>query len=63
MHPLPFAARTDDTGVAEIGEVAGYFGLALLEHFDEVADTDLAAVHKVEKAKARAVGESGEEAG
>jgi hypothetical protein len=62
VHPLAFAACVDDAGVAEVGEVPGYLGLALLEDFDEVADADFAAVHEIEQAEAGWVGESGEEA-
>jgi hypothetical protein len=42
--------------------VSRYFGLALLQNFDEVADADFAAVHEIEQTKAGRVGEGGEEA-
>jgi len=61
VHPLPFAAGGDDAGVAEVGEVAGDFGLALLEDFDEVADADFPACHEVEETQAGGVGEGCEE--
>jgi len=48
VHPLPFPPSADDSGVAEIGEMAGYLRLALIQNLDEVADADLAAVHQVE---------------
>ena len=43
VHPLPFPAGGDDAGFTQIGQVAGDFGLALAEGFDEVADAELAA--------------------
>jgi hypothetical protein len=43
VHPLPFPAGGDDTGFAEVGEMAGDFRLALAEDFDEVANAELAA--------------------
>jgi hypothetical protein len=61
VHPLPFAPDGDYAGPSEVGEVAGDFGLTLAEHFDEVADADLAAVHEVEESEAGAVGEGGKE--
>ena len=63
MHPLPFPACGDDPSTAEVGEVPGNLRLALAENLDEVADADLAAVHQVEEAQARAVGQRGEERG
>jgi len=56
VHPLALAAWGDDTGVAEVGEVSGYLGLALPEDFDKVADAHLAAIHEIEEAKAGGVG-------
>ena len=63
VHPLPFPPRGDDSGSAEIGEVARDFRLALAEDFDEIADADFPAVHEVEEAEAGAVGQGGEEQG
>lgn len=62
MHPLSFAARSDDAGPAEVGQVAGDLGLALLEDFDEIANADLSAMHQVEQAKPGGVGQRGEKA-
>lgn len=61
MHPLPFSARGDDSGPAQVGEVPRDLGLALTEDLDEVADADFAAIHEVEQAQTRAIGEGGEE--
>jgi hypothetical protein len=62
VHPFAFSACVDDAGVAKIGEVSRYFGLALFENFYEVADAHFAAIHQIEQTKAGRVGEGGEEA-
>ena len=61
MYPLPFPAGGDDTGLAEVGEVTGDFGLPLLQDFDEVADADLSTFHQVEQTEAGRVGECSED--
>ena len=63
MHPLTLAARGDDTGVAQVGEMARDFGLALAEYLDKMADTDLATGHQVQEAQAGGVGQRSEETG
>ena len=63
VDPLAFAAGGDDAGAAEVSEVAGDFGLALAEDFDEVTDADFAAGDEVEEAEACGVSECGEEGG
>jgi arsenite methyltransferase len=63
VHPPPFPARIDDAGLAEVREVAGDLGLALLEDFNEIADADLAPIHEVEQAQAGRVSQCGEELG
>jgi hypothetical protein len=42
MHPLSLATRGDNSRAAEIGKMPGNFGLADVQNFDEVANTDLA---------------------
>jgi len=63
VHPLPFPAGVDDAGAAEIGEVAGDFGLALAENFDKETDANLASVHEIEETEAGAIGKGREEEG
>ena len=63
MHPLALAASSDDTGAAQISEMAGDLGLALAEDFDKVADADLALVHQVQQSQTSGIRESGEELG
>ena len=55
VHPFAFAARGDDTGLAQVGEMAGDFWLALSQDLDKVADADLAARHEIEQAQAGGV--------
>ena len=61
MHPLAFTAGSNDAGLAQRSEVALYFGLALAENLDQIADADLAAYHQVEQAQASEVGQRREE--
>jgi hypothetical protein len=62
VHPFSFAARAHNAGVAQIGEMPGDLGLALLENFNEITDADFAAIHEIEEAQARGFRERGEEA-
>ena len=62
MHPLALAARLDDPCAAQVGQVAGDFGLWLIEYFDEVADAKLPVAHQVEQAQAGGVFQGLEEA-
>ena len=63
VHPLPFATRRDDTGTAQVGQVARDLRLALTQNLDEIADAHFPAVHKVEQAQSGAVCQCGEERG
>lgn len=62
VHPLALAAGVDEAGGAEVGEVAGDFGLRLAEDLDEVADAELLVAQEVEEAEAGGVAEGLEEA-
>lgn len=62
VHPLAFAACADDAGAAQVGEVAGNLGLALVENLNEVTDADFAVAHEIKQAQAGAVAERGEHA-
>jgi len=42
MHPFSLATRGDNSRAAQIGKMPGNFGLADVQNFDEVANTDLA---------------------
>jgi len=57
VHPRALAAGGDDAGAAEVGEVAGDFGLVLIEDVDEVADADFLIADEVEEAEAGGVAE------
>jgi arsenite methyltransferase len=63
VHPLAFAARGDNAGFAQVGEMARDFRLALAQDLDKVADADFAAGHEVEQAKAGGVCQGGKKAG
>lgn len=63
VHPFALAAGGDDAGAAEVGQMAGDFGLALAEDRDEIADADFPAVDEVQEAEAGAIGERGKEPG
>lgn len=63
MHPFALAAGFDEAGAAEVGEVAGNFGLVGLQGALEEADADFAVAHEVEEAQSVFVGEGGEELG
>ena len=60
VHPLAFAARGNDAGLAQVGQVARDLGLALAENLDKMADADLAAGHQVQQAQAGGVGQGRE---
>jgi len=49
VHPLAFAARGNDSGPAQIGQMARDLGLPLAQYFNEVADTNFASGHQVEQ--------------
>lgn len=61
VHPFSFAAGGDYSSFTQVGEVAGDLGLAFVQDLDEIADADLAAIHKVEQSQAGGVGEGGED--
>lgn len=63
VHPLSLTASTDNSSSAEVGKVAGDFGLALAQDLDKVADTDLASGQQVEKAQACGICQGREELG
>jgi len=62
VHPFPFATCGYDTGASQIGEMSRYLRLALLQDFDKITDTDLAAVHEIEQPEPRGIGQSGKHA-
>ncbi len=49
MHPLALASRLYYPCTAKVGEVPRYLRLPLLQYFDEVTDTDFAAVHEIQQ--------------
>ena len=61
MHPCSIAARADDAGPAQIGQVPGDLGLALPENPDKITDAYLAVVHEIDQAEASTVGQGGKE--
>jgi hypothetical protein len=61
VHPLPFPARGDDSGAAQVGEMARDLWLALAQNLDEIADADFATIHEIEQAQTSAIGQRGEE--
>jgi hypothetical protein len=60
VHPLPFPARRNDSGTAEVGKMARDLGLALAQDLNKVTNADFAAVHQVEQAQAGAISQRGE---
>jgi hypothetical protein len=62
VHPLPFSASTDNSGVTEIGQMPGYFWLTLLQNLHEVADAHLSTAHEIEQPEAGPVSQSGKQA-
>jgi hypothetical protein len=63
VHPLAFAPGCDNAGAAQIRQVPRDLWLALAENLDEVADTNLSAIHEVQEPQARGVGQGREEEG
>lgn len=61
VHPFPLAARGDDSGAAQVSQVARNFRLAQAQNFDEIANADFAIRHEIEQAEARGVGERAKE--
>ena len=61
VHPLAFPARTDNSCVSQIREVPGDLRLPLLQNLDEIADTDLLAIHEIKQPETGWVGQGGEE--
>ena len=57
VHPLAFAACGNDAGLAQIGEMAGDFGLRAFQDVDQVADADFPVADEVENAQASDIGE------
>jgi len=55
VHPLAVAARLNHSGTAQIGQMPGDFGLALLQNLNKIADADLPVSHQVEQAEPRIV--------
>jgi hypothetical protein len=49
VHPAPLAARRDDAGAPQIGEVARDFRLADPQDFDEIADANFSVGNEVQK--------------
>lgn len=63
MHPSAFAAGSDESGGAEVGEMARDLGLLLGEHIDKIADADFIVAHEIEQTQTGWIGERLEEAG
>src|ERR1051326_6022424 len=61
VHPLAFTSRRDDPGASQVREVSRNLRLVHPQHFDEVADADLAPAHQVQQAQTSPVGQSLEE--
>jgi catechol 2,3-dioxygenase-like lactoylglutathione lyase family enzyme len=61
MHPLPVTSRLNNSGSAEVGQVSRDFGLRRLQHFNEVAHTDLIVAHEVQEPQPRPVSERSEQ--
>jgi hypothetical protein len=62
VHPLSLAPRRNNAHVSQVSQMAGYFGLALAQDFDKVADADLMADHQVQKAQTGCIGQRRAEA-
>ncbi len=63
VHPLAFAPRGNNAGIAQVCEVARNFGLRRVENLYKVADADFAISHQVKQAEPRGVAERLEEPG
>lgn len=63
VDPLALAASLHEAGAAEVGEVAGDFGLIGVEGALQKTDADLALPHEMKEAEAVLVRERGEESG
>ena len=61
VHPCSIAARADDAGPAQIGQVPGDLGLALPENPNKITDAHLAIMHEIDQAEASTVGQGGKE--
>ncbi len=62
VHPLAFAPRGDNASFAQVGQVAGYFRLGLVQNLNKITDTDLAVSHEVQEPEASIVAEGEKEA-
>jgi hypothetical protein len=58
VHPLALAARGNDAGTLQIGQMARNLRLWRTKDFDEVADADFPLAHQVEESKAGFIAQS-----
>ena len=52
MHPLPFTPCLDNSSAAQVSQMAGDFGLSLLQDLNEGTDANLPVSQQIEQAKA-----------
>jgi hypothetical protein len=57
MHPLTCTSRIDDSGAAQISQVAAYFWLVRLKDFDEETDTHFVRPHQIQQSQPRTIRE------
>ena len=62
VHPLAFAPRGDDARFAQIGQMARYFGLGLIQNLYKVTDADLSISHEIQEPQTCIVAEGLKEA-
>jgi hypothetical protein len=58
VHPFAFAAGGDYSGTAQVGEMAGDFGLGRPKDIHEITDTDFLASDQIDEAETRGIGQS-----
>lgn len=61
VHPAALAARRNNPGTAQVGQMARDLWLAYAQNFDEVTDADFLAGDEIEQAQTSAVSKDAEE--
>ena len=62
VHPLSVPASSYNSGTPQVGQMPGYFGLRLIQNFDEITDADFLISHEIQEPQPRIVAESLKEA-
>lgn len=49
VYPFPFPPGGHNSGVPQVGQMPGYFGLGLIQNFYEITDADFLIPHEIQE--------------